>query len=64
MRRDTAAKGEEEEPWGEGEEREARGRERRDIAEESGDGASEAEGLVDGGVNEIWMPCVPIVQSR
>jgi hypothetical protein len=63
VRRDTAAKGEEEEPWEE-EEREVRGRERRDIAEESGEGASEAVGLVDGGVNEIWMPCVPIVQSR
>jgi hypothetical protein len=46
------------------EEREVRGRERRDIAEERGEGASEAEGLVDGGVNEIWIPCVPIVQSR
>jgi hypothetical protein len=46
------------------EEREASGRERRDIAEESGEGASEAEGLVGGGVNDIWMPCVPIVQSR
>ena len=48
----------------EDEEREVRGRERRDIAEESGEGASEAEGLVGGGVNDIWMPCVPIVQSR
>lgn len=46
------------------EESEVSGRERRDIAEESGDGASEAEGLVGGGANEIWMPCVPIVQSR
>jgi hypothetical protein len=45
-------------------EREVRGRERRDTAEESGEGASEAEGLVDGGVNEIWIPWVPIVQSR
>ena len=52
MRR-TVAKGEEEELW---EEREVRGRERRDIAEESGEGASDAEGLVGGGVNEIWMP--------
>jgi len=56
--RRAAAKGEEEEddddddePWEE--EREVNGRERRDIAEESGEGASEAEGLVDGGVNEI-----------
>ena len=58
VRRDAAAKGEEEdEPWEEEEgEREASGRERRDIAEESGEGASEAEGLVNGGVNDIWMP--------
>ena len=62
MRRAAAKGEEEEEPWEE--EREVNGRERRDIAEESGEGASEAEGLVDGGVNEIWMPCVPIVQSR
>ena len=41
-----------------------RGRERREMAEESGEGASEAEGLVGGGVNVIWMPCVPMVQSR
>jgi len=46
-----AAEWEEEE-----DEREVSGRERRDIAEESGEGASEAEGLVSGGVNEIWMP--------
>jgi len=45
-------------------ERDVKGRERRDMAEESGEGASEDEGLVDGGVNDIWMPCVPIVQSR
>ena len=34
------------------------------MAEESGEGASEAEGLVEGGLNDIWMPCVPTVQSR
>jgi hypothetical protein len=34
------------------------------MAEESGEGASEAEGLVGSGVNEIWMPCMPTVQSR
>lgn len=70
VRRDAAAaKGEgeeeeEEEPREEAEESEVSGRERRDIAEESGEGASDAEGLVGGGVNEIWMPCVPTVQSR
>jgi hypothetical protein len=70
VRRDAAAaKGEgeddDDELWEEEEEeREVSGRERRDIAEESGEGASEAEGLVGGGENEIWMPCVPIVQSR
>jgi hypothetical protein len=45
-------------------EKEVKGRERSETAEESGEGASEAEGLVEGGVNEIWMPCVPMVQSR
>jgi len=54
-----AAKGDD----GEGEE-EVRGRERSETAEESGEGASEAEGLVEGGLNEIWMPWVPTVQSR
>ena len=39
--------------WEDEDEREVSGRERRDIAEESGEGASEAEGLVDGGVNDI-----------
>jgi hypothetical protein len=41
-----------------------RGRERRETAEESGEGASEAEGLVGGGEKVTWMPCVPMVQSR
>jgi hypothetical protein len=41
-----------------------RGRESSEMAEESGEGASEAEGLVGGGEKVIWMPCVPIVQSR
>jgi len=62
--RRAAEKGEEGDEEEEEEEREVSGRERRDIAEESGEGASEAEWLVDGGVNEIWIPCVPIVQSR
>jgi hypothetical protein len=52
-----AAKGEEDEE-------EVKGRERSETAEERGEGASEAEGLVEGGLNEIWMPCVPTVQSR
>ena len=51
MRRAAAKGEEEEEPWEE--ESEVNGRESRDIAEESGEGASEAEGLVDGGVNDI-----------
>ncbi len=36
------------------------------MAEERGEGASEVGGwLLDGGgVKEIWMPCVPTVQSR
>jgi hypothetical protein len=46
------------------EEREESGRVRSETAEESGEGASEAEGLVDGGEKDIWMPCVPSVQSR
>jgi len=50
--------------WELEEEKEARGRERSETAEESGEGASEAVGLVGGGVNVIWIPCVPIVQSR
>ena len=53
-----AAKGDDEE----GEE--VRGRERSETAEESGEGASEAVGLVEGGLNEICMPWVPTVQSR
>ena len=64
MRRVAAEKGEGEDEEPREEEREVSGRERRDIAEESGEGASEAEGLVAGGVNDIWIPCVPIVQSR
>jgi len=63
VRRAAAKSDCEEEVWEE-DERDARGRERRDMAEESGEGASEDEGLVGGGVNDIWMPCVPIVQSR
>jgi len=55
--RRVAAKGKIEEEWEEADEgedeREVSGRERRDMAEESGEGASEAEGLVGGGVNEI-----------
>ena len=48
----------------EDDEKEAKGRERSETAEESGEGASEAGGLVGGGVKVIWMPCVPTVQSR
>ena len=38
----------------------------REMAEESGDGASEAGAwLLDaGGANDICIPCVPTVQSR
>ena len=50
--------------WADEDEKEARGRERSETAEESGEGASEAGGLVGGGVKVIWMPCVPTVQSR
>ena len=50
--------------WADEDEKEARGRERSETAEESGEGASEAEGLVGGGEKVIWMPCVPTVQSR
>ena len=53
-----AAKGDDDE------DEEVKGRERSETAEESGEGASEAEGLVEGGLKEIWMPCVPTVQSR
>lgn len=51
--RRNGAKCEEDEEDEEEDEREVNGRERRDTAEESGEGASEAEGLVDGGVNDI-----------
>lgn len=55
---------EDEDEDGEEDGKDVKGRERSEMAEESGEGASEAEGLVGSGVNEIWMPCVPMVQSR
>jgi hypothetical protein len=66
VRRGTKGNEEEDDDEDEEEEvgREVKGRERSEMAEESGEGASEAEGLVGSGVNEIWMPCVPTVQSR
>jgi len=61
-----ATKGKEEDEDDEDNGKEDKGRERSEMAEESGEGASEAEaeGLVGRGVNEIWMPWVPMVQSR
>ena len=45
-------------------EEEVKGWERSEMAEESGEGASEAEGLIEGRLKEIWMPCMLTVQSR
>jgi hypothetical protein len=49
--------------WRAPKEEEVKGRERSEMAKENGEGASEAEGLVEG-LNDTWMPCVPTVQSR